>query len=91
MIRLVLFCARFFVTFQSRLNFYGIDRFTDINALQFDCLKFYLESMDGMIEYCRHPNGTKNQWLRGPRNIHDKNYTFDELDRLNITSKDLLS
>ena len=81
MIRLVLFCSRFFITFQSRLNFYDIVRFADANALQFDCLTFHLESVEGAIEYCRRPNGTNKEWLRDSRTNRGKNHIFDELDR----------
>ena len=83
----LLFCA---IVVRCQLNLHEIDRFAGVDSLQFDCLNLSEEKRDTTIEYCRRiiPVGklAENDFV----NTRDENYTFDELNQMNVSSEELI-
>jgi hypothetical protein len=93
-----LFTPFLFVLTSAQLNLYKTDQ-TD--PLEFDCLYYYVQEEQFIgprfqfpiyqrIDYCRRPIDRIVESFDN-MNIHDQNFTFDELHRLKITASQLLA
>ena len=79
---------------QTQFNMYNTDKMREIGNLKVNCLhhnnKFIWETSE-RIEYCLDLNDSKNPWADDFLNTRDKNFTFEELHRMEVTANDLLS
>ena len=75
---------------QSQLNLHNIDRYANVDALEFDCLSLSEQKREIVIEYCRRPTDVRRWKGNGFANMRDENYTFQDLHQMNVSSEELL-
>ncbi len=66
--------------------------FHDTDQFGFDCLHYFSINIyfSDIVKYCIRPAGDKNSTMVEFLNISDQDFTFDELNRLNVNSHEVL-
>ncbi|CAF1187972.1 unnamed protein product [Adineta ricciae] len=93
MYRALLLILFIHIEVKSQFNLYKIDRTIRSGTLEFDCLHLHTASTEiyTFVPYCIRPRHENDLIHSSLVNTHQKNFTFHDLLRLNVTTEQLLS